>query len=310
MIVKEAGIRSCRNRSCDTGYHKEYYVVIVHLLSCAGLFVTPWTATHQVPLYSTTSWSLVKYMFIESVMVSNYLILCGPHLLWFQSFAGSESFPMAFHMRWPKYWSISISLSNEYSGLLSFWMVGSPCSPRDSQESSPAPQFKSISSLAFSFLYSATLTSVYGYWKTIVLTIWAFVGKLMSLLFNRLSRFVRAFLPRRKCLLISWLLSPSAVLLELKKRKPVTASTFSPSICREVMRPDAIIFVFWMLSFKPAFSFSFLPVSRGSLVPLHFLPLEYQLYFWGCWYFPSNLAYSLWFTQPGISHDVLCMEFK
>ena len=93
--------------------------------------------------------------------------------------------------------------------------------------------------------------------ETIVLTIWTFVGKLMSLLFNRLSRFFRAFLPRRKCLLISWLLSPSAVLLELKKRKYVTASTFPPSICREVMRPDAIIFVFWMLIFKPAFSFSF-----------------------------------------------------
>ena len=115
------------------------------------------------------------------------------------------------------------------------------------------------------------------------LTIRTFVGKLMSLLFNRLSRFVRAFLPRRKCLLISWLLSPSAVLLELKKRKSVPASTFPPSICREVMRPDAITFVFCMLSFKSAFSFSFLPVSRGSLVPIHFLPLAwYQLYFWGC----------------------------
>ena len=84
MIVKEAGIRSCRNRSCDTGYHKEYYVVIVHLLSCAGLFVTPWTATHQDPLYNTTSWSLLKYLSIESVMVSNYLILCCPHLLLIQ----------------------------------------------------------------------------------------------------------------------------------------------------------------------------------------------------------------------------------
>ena len=139
----------------------------------------------------------------------------------------------------------------------SVWMVGSSCSPRNSQESFAAPQFKSFSSLALSFLYSATLTSVYDYWKTIVLTIWTFVGKLMSLLFNRLSRFFRAFLPRRKCLLISWLLSPSAVLLELKKRKYVTASTFPPSICREVMRPDAIIFIFWMLIFKPAFSFSF-----------------------------------------------------
>ena len=81
MIVKEPGIRSCRNRSCNTGYHQEYYVIIVHLLSCVGLFVTPWTATHEVPLYSTTSWSLLKYMSIESVMVSNYLILCCRHHL-------------------------------------------------------------------------------------------------------------------------------------------------------------------------------------------------------------------------------------
>ena len=120
MIVKEAGIRSCRNRSCDTGYHKKYYVIIVQLLSCVGLFVTPWTATHQIPLYSTTSWSLLKYMSIESVMLSNHLILCCPHLLLIQSFPGSQSFPMAFCIRWSKYWSISISLSNEYSGLLSF----------------------------------------------------------------------------------------------------------------------------------------------------------------------------------------------
>ena len=118
--MKDADIRSCRNRYFDTGYHKEYYVVIVHLLSCAGLFVTPWTATHQVPLYSTTSWSLLNYMSIELVMVSNYPILCWPISFWFHFFAGSQSFPMAFHIRWPKYWSISISLSNAYSGLLSF----------------------------------------------------------------------------------------------------------------------------------------------------------------------------------------------
>ena len=81
MIVKEAGIRSCRNRSCDTRYHKEYYDVIVQLLSCVRLFLTAWTATLQVPLYSTTSWSLLKYMSIELVMVSNHLILCCPLLL-------------------------------------------------------------------------------------------------------------------------------------------------------------------------------------------------------------------------------------
>ena len=142
---------------------------------------------------------------------------------------------------------------NSQGYFLSVGMVGSPCSPRDSQESSPAPQFKSISSLALSFLYSATLTSVYDYWKTVVLTIWTFVGKLMSLFFNRLCRFVRAFLARRKCLLISWLLSPSAVLLELKKRKSVTASTFPPSICHEVMRPDAKIFIFLNVEFQASF---------------------------------------------------------
>ena len=92
--------------------------------------------------------------------------------------------------------------------------------------------------------------------RTIPLTIWAFVGKVMSLLFNMLSRFVIAYLPRNKHLLISWLQSPSAVILGPKKRKPVTISTFCPPICHEVMGPDAMILVFWMLSFKPAFSLS------------------------------------------------------
>ena len=102
-----------------------------------------------------------------------------------------------------------------------------------------------------------------------------FVGKVKSLLFNMLSRFVIAFLPKSKHLLISWLQSPSAVILEPKKRKSVTASTFSPSICHEVMGLDAKILVFLMVSFKPAFSLLLSPLSRGSLVPLHFLPLEW-----------------------------------
>ena len=105
-----------------------------------------------------------------------------------------------------------------------------------------------------SFLYSPTLTATHDSGKTITLTRWTFVGKVMSLLFNMLSRLVITFLPRSKCLWISWLQSPSAVILEPKKRKSVTTSTVSPSICHEVMGPDAIILVFWMLSFKPAFS--------------------------------------------------------
>ena len=112
-----------------------------------------------------------------------------------------------------------------------------PCCPRDSQESSPTPQFKSINSLVHILLYG--LSHPYMTTGTIALTIWAFVHRGMSLL----SRFVIAFLPRRKHLLISLLQSP--VILEPKKVKSITASMFSPSICHEVMGPDAmILFVF------------------------------------------------------------------
>ena len=106
--------------------------------------------------------------------------------------------------------------------------------------------------------------------KTIVLTTWNFVGKVTSLVFNILSRFVIVFFPRRKCLLISWLQSSSTMILEPPKIKSVTAFIPPPSICHEVMGPDATILAFWMLSFKPAFSLS----SKGSLVSLHFLPLK------------------------------------
>ena len=118
-------------------------------------------------------------------------------------------------------------------------------------KSSPTPQFKSINFSALSFLYSPTLTSIHDYWKnhsldgkTIALTRWTFVSKVMSLLFNMLSRLVIAFLPRSKCLLISWLQSPSTVILEPKKIKSVTVSIVSSSICLEVMGPDAMILVF------------------------------------------------------------------
>ena len=93
--------------------------------------------------------------------------------------------------------------------------------------------------------------------KTTASTRWTFVSKVMSLIFNMLSRLVITFLPRSKYLLISWLQSPSAVILEPKKIKSVTVSIVSPSICYEVMGPDAMILVFWMLSFKPTFSLSY-----------------------------------------------------
>ena len=103
------------------------------------------------------------------------------------------------------------------------------------------------------------------------LSSWTFVGKVMSLLFNMLSRLVITFLPRNRHLLISWLQSPSAVILEPPKIKFVTVSIVFPSICHEVLGPDAMILVFWMLSFKPTFSLSSF-TSRGSLVRVHFLP--------------------------------------
>ena len=103
--------------------------------------------------------------------------------------------------------------------------------------------------------------------KTIALTRWTFVGKVMSLLFNMLSKLVINFLPKSKHLLISWLQSPSAVIFEPPKIKSDTVSSVSPSICHEVMGMYAMILVFWMLSFKPNFS-----LSSFTLVLLHFLP--------------------------------------
>ena len=108
--------------------------------------------------------------------------------------------------------------------------------------------------------------------KLIALTRWTFVGKVMSLLFNMLSRLVITFLPRSKRLLISWLQSPSAVILEPPKIKSDMVSIVSSSISHEVMGPGAMIFVFWMLSFKPLFHSLLSLSSRGFLAPLHFLP--------------------------------------
>ena len=116
--------------------------------------------------------------------------------------------------------------------------------------------------------------------KTIAVTRWTFVGKVMSLLFNMLSRLVIAFLPRRKHLLISWLQSPSAVILEPQKIKSVTVSIISPSVCHEMMGPDAMIFVFQMLSFKPAFSFSSLSFIQRliSFSSLSAIKVAYHLH--------------------------------
>ena len=181
-------------------------------------------------------------------MPSNYLILCRPLLLLPSIFPSIRVFSSesVLHIRWPKYYSFSFSISpsNEYSELISFridWF--DLLAVQETLESPPAPQFKSVSSLALSLLYGPVLTSIHD-GKTIALTIWTLVGKVMSLLFNTLSEFVIAFLPRSKHLLISWLYSPSTVILEPKKMKSVTVSIVSPSIHHEVMGLNAMILVF------------------------------------------------------------------
>ena len=130
--------------------------------------VTPWTAAYQASLSFTISWSLLKFMSIESVMPSNNLILCCPLLFLPSIFPNIRVFSneSALCIRWPKYWSFSFSISpsNEYSRLTFFridWF--DLCSPRDSRESSPATQFKSINALVLSLLYGSTLTSVHDY---------------------------------------------------------------------------------------------------------------------------------------------------
>ena len=132
-------------------------------------------------------------------------------------------------MRWPKYWSFSFSIcpSNEYLGLISFridWF--DLLAVQGPSRVSPAPQFKSINSSVLCFPFSPTLTSIHDHWKTIALTTWTFVSKVISLLFNMLSRFVIVFLQRSKHLLILWLQSPSAVILEPNKIKFLTVSIF------------------------------------------------------------------------------------
>ena len=116
--------------------------------------------------------------------------------------------------------------------------------------------------------------------KTIALTLQTFVSKVISLLFSMLTRFVITFLPRSKCLLISWLQLPSEVILEPKKIKSITASTFSPSVCHEVMWLDAVILGFWYRVLSQLFNSPLSPSSRGSLVPLPFLSLEWYLHMW------------------------------
>ena len=163
-------------------------------------------------------------------------------------------------IRWPKYWSFSFntSPSNEYLGLISFRVDWLDLLAVQGTLKSLLQHHSSKSSiLQLSAFFTVQLSHPYmTNGKSIALTRRTFVGKVMSLFFNMLSRLVITFLPRSKRLLISWLQAPSTVILEPKKTKSDTFSTVSPSILHEVMGPDAMILVFWILSFKPTFSLS------------------------------------------------------
>ena len=196
----------------------------VPLLSCVRLFVTPWTAAaHQAFLSFTISWSLLKLKSIESVMPSNYLILCHTLLLLPSRFPSIRAFSneSALHNRWPKYWSFSFSISpsNDYSGPVSFRMDWLDLLAVQGTLKSLLQHYSSKESIiwhsAFFIVQFSHPCMTTG--KTIALTRWTFVGKVISLVFNMLSRFVIAFLPRSKGLLISWLHSLSAVILEPPK---------------------------------------------------------------------------------------------
>ena len=189
-------------------------------------------------------------MFIKSVMPSNHLILYRPLLLPPSIFPSIKVFSneLVLCIRWTKYWSFSFSIShsNEYSGLISFRMDWLDLFAVQGTLKSLLQHHSSKASILWRLAFFIVQLS-HPYItteKTKALTRWTCVGKVMSPLLNILSKLVINFLPRRKCLLISWLQSPSAVILEPPKIKYVMVSSVSPSICHEVMGPDSMILVF------------------------------------------------------------------
>ena len=200
----------------------------VQTLSRVQLFATLWTAARQASLSITSSRSLVKFKSIKSMMPSNHLFLCHPLLLLLSLFPSIRIFSneSVLLIGWPKYWSFSFSISpsNEYSGLTSFRMDWVDLLAVQGTLKSLLQHHSSKASVllcsAFFILQLSHPYMTTG--KSIALTRWTFAGKVMSLLYNILSRLVIAFLPRSKCLLMSWLQSPSALILEPQKIKSVT----------------------------------------------------------------------------------------
>ena len=224
-----------------------FYICVssVQLLSCVQLFVTPWIAARQASLSITNSRSLLKLMSIESLMASSHLTLCRPLLLLPPippsiSVFSNES---TLHMRWPKYWSFSFSISpsNEHPGLISFridWL--GLLAVQVTLKSLLQHHSSRASVLWHSAFFTVQLSLPYMITgKTIALTRQTFVGNVMSLLFNMLSRLIITFLPVSKRLLISWLQSPSAVILEPPKIKSASVPITSWEIEGQIMETVA-----------------------------------------------------------------------
>ena len=232
--------------SCIAGRFFTIWATFSSVAQLCWLFSTPWIAARQASLSITNSRSLLRLMSIESVMPSSHLILCHPLLLLPSIFPNIRVFTneSALHIRWPKYWSFSFNITpcKKYPGLISLRMDWLNLLAVQGILKSLLQHHSSKASV---FLHSALFIVQLSHpymttGKTIALTRWTFVDKVMSLLFNMLSRLVITFLPRSKHLLISWLQSPSAVILEPLKIKSDTVSTVSPSICHEVMGLDAM----------------------------------------------------------------------
>ena len=195
-----------RSESCWLWKWRERAISSVNSISSVQLFATPWTAARQASLSITNSWSLLKLIFIKLVMPSNHLTLLPPSIFPSIRVFSNES---VLHIRWPKYWCFSFSIrpSNEYSGLISFrvdWL--DLLTVQGTLKSLLQHHSLKVSILWCSDFFIVQLSQSYMTTRKIItLTGWTFVGKVVSVLFNMLYRFVIAFLTRSKCLLISWL---------------------------------------------------------------------------------------------------------
>ena len=257
--------------------------VVVQSLSCVRLFVTPWTATCQAPLSFTISRSFLKLMSIESVMPSNHLIFAAPFSFipsirdfsWWVGSLHQVAKVLELQLQHQSFqWIFRV-------GFLQDWLVWSPCC-QGTLRSFLQYHNSKASVLQCSAFFMVQLSYPYmTTGKTIALTRRTYVSEM-------LSRLVIAFLPRSKHLLISWLQSPSAVILEPKKIKSVTVSI---SIFHEVMGPNAMIFIFWMLSFKPGFSLSSFTFIKRLFSSSSLFAIRVVSSAWGYWYF----SWQSWF---------------